>query len=69
MTGGLGAHGAFILASYAIAALVVALLVGWVIVDHRVQVRRLAAMEARGVRRRSTARTAPGESSGVEASR
>jgi heme exporter protein D len=50
---GLGPHAAFILAAYAIAALVVAILIAWVIVDHRAQARALADLDARGARRRS----------------
>jgi heme exporter protein D len=49
----LGPHADFIIAAYAIAVLVVALLVGWVAIDHQVQKRRLASLEARGIGRRS----------------
>lgn len=49
----LGPHAGFILACYAATALVVAGLIAWVIVDHRLQTRTLAALESRGVRRRS----------------
>ncbi|MBN8935881.1 MAG: heme exporter protein CcmD, partial [Rhizobiales bacterium] len=49
----LGPHADFIIAAYAIAVLVVALLVGWVAIDHQVQKRRLASLEARGIARRS----------------
>jgi heme exporter protein D len=55
----LGAHGGFVVAAYATAALVIALLVIWVIADHRVQRRAISAMEAQGVTRRS-ARAAEG---------
>ncbi|HLN09799.1 MAG TPA: heme exporter protein CcmD [Xanthobacteraceae bacterium] len=51
----LGPHAAFIVAAYAISAAVVAALVVWVIADHRVQMRILADLESRGVRRRSDA--------------
>jgi heme exporter protein D len=54
---GLGAHAGFIIASYAIAAAVLASLVLWVVLDYRAQTRRIAELEARGVRRRSAART------------
>jgi len=54
----LGNHAGFILASYGLALLVVAVLVVWVIADGRAQRRRLADLEARGVHRRSQARTA-----------
>ncbi|MBN8964297.1 MAG: heme exporter protein CcmD [Rhizobiales bacterium] len=49
----LGPHADFIIAAYAIAALVVIVLIGWVALDHRAQKRRLASLEARGVTRRS----------------
>jgi len=51
----LGPHAAFIWASYAAEALVLAALVSWLIYDGRYQKRRLADLEARGVgRRRAT---------------
>jgi heme exporter protein D len=49
----LGPHADFIIAAYAVAVLVVALLIGWVAIDHQVQKRRLANLEARGIARRS----------------
>lgn len=49
----LGPHAAFIWASYAMVALVLALLVAWLIADGKQQQRRLDELEARGVRRRS----------------
>jgi heme exporter protein D len=49
----LGPHAAFIVAAYAIAALVVIGLVAWVLTDYESQRRKLAALEARGVTRRS----------------
>lgn len=49
----LGTHAGFIVAAYAIAALVVAALIGWVMLDHRAQRQRLARLEASGVTRRS----------------
>jgi len=49
----LGPHAAFIWASYAVVALVIALLIAWLIADGRQQQRRLEQLEARGVRRRS----------------
>jgi heme exporter protein D len=49
----LGSHADFIIAAYAVAALVVGLLIAWVVLDHRAQKRRLANLEARGVTRRS----------------
>ena len=48
----LGPHGAFILASYAATALIVGGLIVASILDHRAQLRALADLEGRGVRRR-----------------
>lgn len=53
VTGGFG----FILASYLVTLVVLALLVAWVILDRRRQDRRLRELEARGIRRRSDRRT------------
>ena len=55
----LGNHAGFILAAYGLAAVVVAALFVWVVVDGRAQRRRLADLEARGIHRRSD-RTSPG---------
>jgi heme exporter protein D len=49
----LGTHAGFIVAAYAAAIAVVALLIVWVVADHRAQQRILADLEARGVGRRS----------------
>jgi heme exporter protein D len=49
----LGPHADFILAAYAITAVVIAGLIIWVVADHRAQTRALAELDARGVRRRS----------------
>jgi heme exporter protein D len=49
----LGPHAGFIIAAYAIAALVVIGLIAWVIIDYGAQRRLLADLEARGVTRRS----------------
>jgi heme exporter protein D len=46
-------HLGFILASYLTTFAVVAALVGWTLIDGRMLRRRLAELEARGVRRRS----------------
>ncbi len=48
-----GPHGAFIIASYAATVLIVGGLIAAAILDQRAQKRALAALEARGVRRRS----------------
>jgi heme exporter protein D len=49
----LGPHAAFIVASYAIYAIVLAALVSWLVLDGRRQQRQIAELEARGVKRRS----------------
>ena len=49
----LGPHADFIVASYAVTALVVVVLVGWIAADYRTQRRVLADLEQRGVTRRS----------------
>ena len=49
----LGPHAAFIIAAYAVAALVVLGLIAWVLADHAAQLRLLAELEARGVKRRA----------------
>lgn len=46
-------HAVFIVASYAVVAVVIALLISWVIIDGRRIGRELARLEAQGVRRRS----------------
>jgi heme exporter protein D len=48
-----GPHVGFILVAYGAAGLVLAALVLWVLIDHRLQLRAIAALEARGVRRPS----------------
>ncbi|WP_315702097.1 MULTISPECIES: heme exporter protein CcmD [unclassified Bradyrhizobium] len=49
----LGPYTTFIASSYLAAALVVALLIAWIMVDHRTQKARLRALEESGVNRRS----------------
>ena len=49
----LGPYASFIVTSYAAAALVVAILIGWVIVDYRNQTQRLRELDRSGVTRRS----------------
>jgi heme exporter protein D len=49
----LGPHAAFIVSAYAAAAIIVALLVAWVVIDRRRLGRALAELEAHGVTRRS----------------
>jgi heme exporter protein D len=49
----LGPHATFIIASYAASAFILALLIGWIVVENRVLKRTLANLESRGIRRRS----------------
>jgi heme exporter protein D len=49
----LGPHAAFIYAAYAAGVLIIASLVGWVMVDYRVQRRLLSDLDKSGVVRRS----------------
>lgn len=49
----LGPYASFILTSYAAAALVVAILIGWIALDYRNQTQRLRELEERGITRRS----------------
>ena len=51
-------HAGFIAAAYLVSAGVLAALVAWIVADGRAQKRRLADLEARGIRRRSAARDA-----------
>ncbi len=49
----LGPHADFIIASYAVTALVIVALVGWITADYAAQRRVLADLEQRGIARRS----------------
>ena len=53
MTMSLGPYASFIVTSYAAAAIVVALLIGWVVLDYRNQTRRLRELDRSGITRRS----------------
>ncbi|MEK9280444.1 MULTISPECIES: heme exporter protein CcmD [unclassified Bradyrhizobium] len=53
MTMSLGPYASFIVISYAAAAIVVAMLIGWVIIDHRNQTQRLRELDRSGITRRS----------------
>lgn len=53
----LGPHAAFIWSAYGVTVLVLAGLIAWLILDGREQQRRLDDFAARGVTRRSEART------------
>jgi heme exporter protein D len=56
---GLGPHAVFILASYAITAVVFAGLIAWLIATGRRHQRTLDALHAQGVTRRSATTTQP----------
>ena len=49
----LGPYASFIVSSYALVALVLVLLVGWIVLDYRSQTQRLREFEESGVTRRS----------------
>ncbi|HEV2156103.1 MAG TPA: heme exporter protein CcmD [Bradyrhizobium sp.] len=49
----LGPYASFIVTSYAAAALVVVILIGWIVLDYRSQTERLRELERSGVTRRS----------------
>lgn len=53
MTMSLGPYAPFIVTSYAAAAVVVAILIGWVVLDYRKQTERLRKLDRSGVTRRS----------------
>lgn len=53
MTMSLGPYASFIVTSYAAAAVVVAALIGWVVLDYRNQMQRLRELDRGGVTRRS----------------
>ena len=57
----LGQHASFIVAAYAVVAVVVTVLIGWVIADYRRQQATLRDLERSGITRRS-ARQASGAS-------
>ncbi len=48
-------HIDFIVAAYAAAIVIVGSLIGWVLLDYRAQLRKLADLEKRGFTRRSSA--------------
>jgi len=49
----LGPHSAFIIGAYAVAILIVAAMIVWILVDRRRQMRMLSELEMRGLTRRS----------------
>ena len=52
----LGPHAAFIVSSYAAAIIILMVLVGWIVFDHRALKRTFSALEKQGVTRRSNER-------------
>jgi heme exporter protein D len=50
----LGPYAGFIIAAYGAAFVVIGTLIGWIVADHRAQMRTLADLEARGIARRSS---------------
>ncbi|RWI24904.1 MAG: heme exporter protein CcmD [Mesorhizobium sp.] len=49
----MSAHALYVAAAYAISAIVLVGLIGWILLDRRARKRELAALDAAGVRRRS----------------
>ena len=49
----LGPYASFIVTSYAAAAVVIAILIGWIVLDYRNQTARLRELDRSGVTRRS----------------
>ena len=49
----LGPHAFFIVSAYAAAGIIVAILIGWIVIEHRSLQRTLAEFDARGITRRS----------------
>jgi heme exporter protein D len=49
----MSAHALYVTAAYAITAVVLIGLIGWILIDQRARKRELAELEASGVRRRS----------------
>lgn len=49
----LGPYATFIVSAYSLVAIVLALLVGWIVIDYRNQTQRLRTLEQSGVVRRS----------------
>jgi len=52
-------HAFFVAAAYGISALAIIGLIGWVLADKAARMRELAALEARGIRRRSAGAKPP----------
>jgi len=49
----LGPYASFIVSSYALVALVLLLVIGWIVLDYRSQTQRLRELDESGVTRRS----------------
>ncbi|CAN7157300.1 heme exporter protein CcmD [Brucella pseudogrignonensis] len=49
----MGNHLGFVLASYGITVVALAVTIGWILIDQRIQKNELKRLEAQGVRRRS----------------
>jgi heme exporter protein D len=49
----LGPYASFIVSSYALVAIVLAILIGWIVADYRNQTQRLRELDQSGVTRRS----------------
>jgi heme exporter protein D len=49
----LGPYASFIVTAYSLVALVLAILIGWIVIDYRNQTQRLRTLEESGVVRRS----------------
>jgi len=49
----LGPYASFIVTAYAVVAIVLALLIGWVVLDYRSQTQRLRELDKSGIVRRS----------------
>ncbi|UWU77242.1 heme exporter protein CcmD [Bradyrhizobium huanghuaihaiense] len=49
----LGPYASFIVTSYAAAAIVIVILIGWIVLDYRNQTQRLRELDRSGVTRRS----------------
>lgn len=54
----MSAHTLYVTAAYAITALALAGLIGWILFDQRARRRELAELEAAGIRRRSDKKAA-----------
>jgi heme exporter protein D len=49
----LGPYAPFIVGAYALVAIVLVILIGWIVIDYRSQTQRLRELEESGVTRRS----------------